>query len=156
MTMISMDNIYLEVAADNYQEVLTKIGKLLQKKGYVKESYTEALLEREEMSPTGLPLSPWSVAIPHTDPEHVIQPCLIVFQLKELVLFNEMANPTNQVPVKYVFGLVFSDGKKQLKLLSDIIALTQNKQLMTTLFTSKSKEEIYKGLKMQLSEMKEE
>lgn len=152
--MISMENIFLDVEAQDYREVLKKIGALLQEKGYVKESYTHALLAREELSPTGLPLSPWSIAIPHAEPEHVITPCIIVFQLKKLVLFKEMANPTNQVPVKYVFGLVFTDGKKHLQLLADIIALSQDTQMMEGLYKSTSKEDIFDKLAKHL--LKEE
>ena len=84
--MINIDNIYLDVKEENYKDILKKIGDILYKKGYVKESYTKSLLNREEMSPTGLPLSPWSIAIPHTDPEHVIKPCIIIFKLKNIVM----------------------------------------------------------------------
>lgn len=152
--MISMENIYLDIEAQDYREVLQRIGGLLQDKGYVKDSYTQALLTREELSPTGLPLTPWSIAIPHAEPEHVITPCIIVFQLKKLVLFKEMANPANQVPVKYVFGLVFTDGKKHLQLLADIIALSQDEQVMQALYQSTSKKEIFDELTSHL--LKEE
>ena len=140
--MIDEKNIYLNVKGKNYQDILTQIGNILYKKGYVKESYTKALLEREELSPTGLPLSPWSIAIPHTDPEHVIKPCIIIFKLDKTILFNEMANPEKTVKVKYVFGLVFTDGKKQLPLLSSVISIAQDKQSMEKLAKATTKEEI--------------
>ncbi len=140
--MIDKKNIYLNVKGKNYQDILTQIGNILYKKGYVKESYTKALLEREELSPTGLPLSPWSIAIPHTDPEHVIKPCIIIFKLDKTILFNEMANPGKTVKVKYVFGLVFTDGKKQLPLLSSVISIAQDKQSMEMLAKATTKEEI--------------
>lgn len=140
--MIYKENIYLNIKGETYKDILIKIGKELYKKGYVKESYTKALLEREELSPTGLPLSPWSIAIPHTDPEHVIKPCIIIFKLDKTILFNEMANPEKTVKVKYVFGLVFTDGKKQLPLLSSVISIAQDKQSMEKLAKATTKEEI--------------
>lgn len=142
--MINIDNIYLDVKEENYKDILKKIGDILYKKGYVKESYTKSLLNREEISPTGLPLSPWSIAIPHTDPEHVIKPCIIIFKLKNIVKFKEMANPKHNVNVKYVFGLVFTDGKKQLPLLSNIISITQDKDAMEMLLNATTKENIFK------------
>lgn len=51
------------------REVLQIIGKLLLEKGYVKESFGNALIEREEKYPTGLAMVPYPVAIPHTDPD---------------------------------------------------------------------------------------
>lgn len=98
------------------------------------------------MSPTGLPLSPWSIAIPHTDPEHVIKPCIIIFKLKNIVKFKEMANPKHDVNVKYVFGLVFTDGKKQLPLLSNIISITQDKDAMEMLLNATTKENIFEAV----------
>lgn len=144
--MINIDNIYLDVKEENYKDILKKIGDILYKKGYVKESYTKSLLNREEMSPTGLPLSPWSIAIPHTDPKHVIKPCIIIFKLKNIVKFKEMANPTHDVNVKYVFGLVFTDGKKQLPLLSNIISITQDKDAMEKLLNATTKENIFEAI----------
>ncbi|MCO8193283.1 MULTISPECIES: PTS sugar transporter subunit IIA [Anaerofustis] len=148
--MIDEKNIYLNVKGKNYQDILTQIGNILYKKGYVKKSYVEALLEREELSPTGLPIKPWSIAIPHTDPKHVIKPCIIVFQLKESVPFKEMANPKETVQVKYVFGLVFTDGKKQLPLLSNVISITQDKESMNMLSTAATKDEILAAIKKYL------
>ena len=75
--MIELDNIYLDIEASDYKEVLQIMGGILLEKGYVKDYYTDALLEREELSPTGLPVEPVSIAIPHTDPCHVIRPCVI-------------------------------------------------------------------------------
>ncbi|MDO4474009.1 MAG: PTS sugar transporter subunit IIA [Eubacteriales bacterium] len=150
--MIELDNIYLDVEAADYKEVLRKIGSILQEKGYVKDTYTDALMEREEKSPTGLPIIPRSIAIPHTDPCHVIKPCVIIFQLKNTVKFKEMANPENYVDAAYVFGLVFTDGRKQLPLLSSVITLAQDEDDMEKLMNAVDKESIYAIVKKYISE----
>lgn len=148
--MINIDNIYLNIEGDNYKDILTKLGNELYKKGYVKESYTNALIQREELSPTGLPLSPWSIAIPHTDPKHVLKPCIVIFKLKKTILFKEIANPKKNVDVKYIFALVFTDGKKQLPLLSSVISITQDKESMNMLSMATTKEDILNAIKKYL------
>ncbi len=149
--MIELDNIYLDIEASDYKEVLQIMGGILQEKGYVKDSYTDALLEREELSPTGLPVEPVSIAIPHTDPCHVIRPCVIVLKLKQPVRFKEMATPEQMVDAAWIFGLVFDDGNKQLPLLASVIELAQDETAMNGLMSAKDKEEIYAVVKRYIS-----
>lgn len=149
--MIELDNIYLDIEASDYKEVLQIMSGILQEKGYVKDSYTDALLEREELSPTGLPVEPVSIAIPHTDPCHVIRPCVIVLKLKQPVRFKEMANPEHMVDAAWIFGLVFDDGNKQLPLLASVIELAQDETAMNGLMEAKDKEEIYAVVKRYIS-----
>jgi len=49
------------------QEVLTELADHLQAAGYVKESYADGILKREEIYPTGLTTGQINVAVPHTD-----------------------------------------------------------------------------------------
>lgn len=149
--MIELDNIYLDIEASDYKEVLQIMGGILLEKGYVKDYYTDALLEREELSPTGLPVEPVSIAIPHTDPCHVIQPCVIVLKLKQPVRFKEMANPEHMVDAAWIFGLVFDDGNKQLPLLASVIELAQDETAMNGLMDAKDKEEVYAVVKRYIS-----
>ena len=149
--MIELDNIYLDIEASDYKEVLQIIGGILLEKGYVKDSYTDALLEREELSPTGLPVEPVSIAIPHTDPCHVIRPCVIVLKLKQPVRFKEMANPEHMVDAAWIFGLVFDDGNKQLPLLASVIELAQDETAMNGLMDAEDKEEVYAVVKRYIS-----
>ncbi len=149
--MIELDNIYLDIEASDYKEVLQIMGGILLEKGYVKDYYTDALLEREELSPTGLPVEPVSIAIPHTDPCHVIRPCVIVLKLKQPVRFKEMANPEHMVDAAWIFGLVFDDGNKQLPLLASVIELAQDETAMNGLMDAKDKEEVYAVVKRYIS-----
>ena len=149
--MIELDNIYLDIEASDYKEVLQIMGGILLEKGYVKDSYTDALLEREELSTTGLPVEPVSIAIPHTDPCHVIRPCVIVLKLKQPVRFKEMANPEHMVDAAWIFGLVFDDGNKQLPLLASVIELAQDETAMNGLMDAEDKEEVYAVVKRYIS-----
>lgn len=151
--MIDMENIYLDMEASSYQEVLGKVADILFETGHVKETYKEALLKREEHSPTGLPVKPWGVAIPHTDAEHVINPCIIVVKLKNTVEFKEMGNPNSSVVVGCVVGLVFQDAKNQIPLLSSVMGLATDKELMQQLKETTTKEEVFSLLATHFKDM---
>ena len=56
--------------------MIEELSHILYKKGYVKESYTSAILEREKQFPTGLKTPGINIAMPHTYPEHVIKPAI--------------------------------------------------------------------------------
>lgn len=54
-----------------------------------------------------------------------------------------MASNDKTVNVKYIFSLVFTDGKKQIPLLSSIINMTQNQEAMENLLNANDENEIY-------------
>jgi len=56
----------------------------------VKDSFSQACLEREKVFPTGLPTEPFGIAIPHTDCVHVNRGAIAVGVLPEPVQFVEM------------------------------------------------------------------
>ncbi|MDR1192556.1 MAG: PTS sugar transporter subunit IIA [Peptococcaceae bacterium] len=141
--MISTDNIYLDLELADYKSVLSTVARLLRDKGYVTKEFEAALLSREELSPTGVPASPIGVALPHTNPQYVIKPCVIIVRLKRPVLFREMGNPSKEVEAKYIFGLAFLDGKEQAPLLSRIISMVIDAEAMEKLEMATTSEEVY-------------
>ena len=79
--------ILLDVEGDNKEEVLATIGNNLVERGLVKESFVPAIIKREGEFATGLPTAGVSVAIPHTDVEHVNKKTISVAVLKNPVDF---------------------------------------------------------------------
>ena len=67
MELLKEKLIFIDVEAKDREEAIGKMAKELYKKGYVKESYINAILDREKVFPTGLPTEEVGVAIPHTD-----------------------------------------------------------------------------------------
>lgn len=131
--LFTVDMVSLNLQAASNTEVLAKLVERLYQRGYVKESYLSALLERENKFPTGLATIPFPVAIPHTDSEHVIQPCIAIAKLAQPVPFQEMANETNYVQARFVFLLVLNDGNKQVELLSALMKIFCDVSMMERL-----------------------
>ncbi|WNS81027.1 PTS sugar transporter subunit IIA [Domibacillus sp. DTU_2020_1001157_1_SI_ALB_TIR_016] len=123
---------------------------------YVKESFLEAVLKREEIYPTGLPLSKMGVAIPHTDSEHVLKPAIAVSVLQNPVVFNMMGSPDTQISVDIVLMLAISDPKKQLAMLQRLMNVFQDEQAMEAIKNAEAEEKIVELLnnKLQLIEIK--
>ncbi|MDA4633637.1 PTS sugar transporter subunit IIA, partial [Escherichia coli] len=69
-----------------------------------------AVLAREAALPTGLPLGlDNNVAIPHTDPEHVLKPGLAMATLCRPVAFCNMEDPEEKLQVSVVFLMALND-----------------------------------------------
>ena len=62
--LIEEDNFFIQVEAESDQQIIRLIGNHFFKKGFVKESYTQAVLDREEIYPTGLEAPGGGIAIP--------------------------------------------------------------------------------------------
>ena len=58
--------IAIDVDAKDYEEAIRKVGSLLYKNNFVKNTYIDAVIAREKDFPTGLNLDGISIAMPHT------------------------------------------------------------------------------------------
>lgn len=142
LELLNPNLIKINMEALNRNEVLKKIAKLLVESGNVKESYVEALLEREKNYPTGLPTESVGVAIPHADTEHVIKPAIAIAVLKEPIEFKAMSNPNEEVKVKIVFMLAIKDPDEQIKLLQSLIEIFQDKELLLKIASAESAQDL--------------
>lgn len=134
--------ILTDVEAKTNMEVLDCLADNLCQQGMVKESYKQAIKDRENNFATGLPTSSVGVAIPHTDIEHVNQASISVGVLKNTVDFCIMGEEDSNVPVKLVFMLAMKEAHAQLELLQKLMQIFQDEEALTTLASAASKAKI--------------
>lgn len=123
---LKSDWIELNIEANSDKEVISILANKLEKEGVVKESYIDAVLERELVFSTGLQCEGIGVAIPHTDSEHVLVQGLGIGILKKPVKFKEMGNAENEVDVSIVIMLAIKEPQKQLDFLQALMSLFQD------------------------------
>lgn len=131
---INPDAIALGVTASTGEEVIRLLAARLEKLGYVRSSYADAVVAREAKLPTGLPIGrDANVAVPHTDPQHVIKPGVAVATLSSPVAFANMEDPDENVPVGLVFMLAINDKDRQIEMLQQIMEIIQSPQKIDAL-----------------------
>lgn len=138
-----------EMRAESEKEIFEQLGGVLVSEGYCKESYVEALNEREKAYPTGVLAGDIGVAIPHTDPCFVKETGIAIAVLKEPVSFFHMGtNPKENVmvPVKFVMMLAIA-GKQHLEVLQRAILLIQDAEVLRMLVEAGNPEEIIQIIK---------
>ena len=132
--------------AKNSDEIFEALGGELVKQGYCKESYVQALKDREAEFPTGINMGEKGVAIPHTDVSHVNQKGIAIATLKEPVSFIEMGTDDEYVKAQVIFMLAV-DEKGHLELLQAILGILQDQETLTKLTEAKDAEEIIEIIK---------
>lgn len=100
---------FTSLIVDDANGAIHLLAEGLRHQGVVHDSFEGAVRDREASSPTGLPLSGRKVAIPHADPEHVIEAAIAVGTLQRPVFFQEMGNPDSRLEVDVVLMLALPD-----------------------------------------------
>lgn len=134
--------ILLDVDVNTKEEVLTAMGNNLVEKRLVKESFIQAIIAREGEFATGLPTAGASVAIPHTDVDHVNRKTISVAILKDAVDFGVMGDDSETTPVQIVFMLAMDEAHSQLELLQKLMQVFQNADTLKYLVREKNKTNI--------------
>lgn len=154
---ISSRLIQKEVIAKNDLEALDSLSSLLINEGIVKDSFKDAIKEREQEFPTGLPLRDIGVAIPHTDSIHVIRQSIAIGILKQPVKFRIMGGSEDElVEVKIMFMLAIKDPHKQVEFLQALVNLMQEDQKIIHLLELRNEEDIANEFELLLNQRMEE
>lgn len=139
--------IVLKAEADTPEAVIRLLGGKLQALGRVHPSFVEAVIAREATMPTGLPLgTAFNVAVPHTDPEHVIAPSLALATFDTPVVFSNMEDPDEKLPVRVVFLMALNERKRQIEMLQQIAETIQRPGAVEALAGARTVDEVWAAL----------
>jgi len=143
--------ILVQESAKSKSEIIHQLGTLLFKHGFVKDTYTQAVLDREEVYPTGLQARATGVAVPHTDTEHVIRPAVAIATLKDPIPFGGMGQPDTTIQVYIVMMLAIHDPKLVVQILRKIIFIIEDddalKKMLRAGNTSQIKDIMFEHIK---------
>lgn len=123
-------------------KVLLEMASHLEALGKVKPSFGKAVIEREKSFPTGIPVEPIAVAIPHSERVHVISSAILVAKVKKEVFFSRIDEPEEIIGVKVIFMLAMGDNQGQLDTMSKIMELIQDSVLVQRITEAKDAKEI--------------
>lgn len=125
------------------KDILIFLAEQLAQAGYVKDTYKDGILKREEIYPTGLFTGAINVAVPHTDCIHVNEDSIAVGLLNRPVNFKAMDNPEKDVPVSIVMMLALQKAHGQITMLQKILALVKEQELLKNLLKMNDLQKIY-------------
>lgn len=136
------DNIFINFKSKDKIEFFQKINNYLLEKGLVKETFLNAILEREKEFPTGLNFGCFNVAIPHCDPKHVINENIIIVVPNEKIYFRDMGLNENELPIDLIFLLLVKKGEKQANILEKLMEIFSEETILKEIIDCQSKKQI--------------
>lgn len=97
--------VFFDFEADDRMDFFAKLGKELDERGYIKDTWFDAITTREANYPTGLACQAIKVAIPHTDPEHLEKSYIAIVKPKTPIVFDHMAGLGDPVSAELIVNL---------------------------------------------------
>ena len=141
---ISKDLVLVNQKVETKEEIIRKLGGMLYEQGFVKDTYTQAVVDREVVYPTGLQARAAGVAVPHTDTEHVIKPAVAIATLQEPLIFQGMGMPDTKIPVTIIMMLAIHDPKLVVHILRKVIMIIENDEALTNILAADNGAQIEK------------
>jgi PTS system galactitol-specific IIA component len=120
-----METTSTTVTETSVEGALRELGDHAVEQGYADPAYVEAVVDRESEYPTGLsiPNEAFGLAIPHADPDHVIEEALVLGLPAEPVPFRSMDDPETTVDAEAILLLLVGDTDGYTQFLSNLAAL---------------------------------
>ena len=118
---------------------------------YVTASFEEALIAREAEYPTGLRLPLLTLAIPHTDVEHIKRPFVSLNRLATPLEFIQMGTDNVLLPVREILILGIKEPRKQVGLLATLLTHFHDPDFVTAYQQAHSPAEMQHVLQMKWS-----
>lgn len=112
------------------------------KHGYVESSFLDGLMSRESIFPTGIKLTNYSVAIPHTDANHIKEEFIAIVVPEKPIEFKLMEDETQEEKISLVFMLGLNKPHSQLEVLQELMGLIQREDLVKQIIESKDQQQI--------------
>lgn len=142
MIQIDRELVFCQLNVKDSDSVLTLLADRMVSAGYVKDSFPQAILQREKEFPTGLSAKGMGVAIPHCDAEHVLKPVVAVAVLATPIAFRAMDDNNRTVDVSVVFMLAIDDPSAQIDTLRRIALVIESGHTLEGLRSVKTREEV--------------
>ena len=143
---LEKDLVFRDLEFTDNMEALKFLSSKLYEKGYVKEGYQEAILEREKEYPTALPSVDIKIAIPHANHTLVNKAALAIGILKSPVEFSSMEDPDIKLNVQIIIMLALSEPHGHIEMLQKIVKLIKNPEILGAIINASSIEEVMNEL----------
>ncbi len=150
--MVKEEFIVTDLAANSRDEALEHLAEILVTRGACAPTFPRAIIDRERMHPSALPMRGHKIAIPHTDAEHVYESTILFARLKRPVLFRAMGSVSDELPVRLISMFALREQDQIGDLLETLITVFQDEKLLGRILRAPSPRRIYTLLREAIRE----
>ncbi|WP_018922628.1 BglG family transcription antiterminator [Salsuginibacillus kocurii] len=130
--------LFLNIQRESLTEVLTFLTNELENRGHVKDKYLSTVIAREERSATNIG---GGIAIPHGNPEFVVQPAIAAATLKKPINWG-----TEEVSLVLLLANSFQSPESTKKLFKDLSDLSHHYDIVSKLVSQTDKDMFFSNL----------
>lgn len=141
--------VIMDCIADTAEEAIFQLCAKMKAQGMVKDTYCQAVIEREREYPTGVPTAYYDVAIPHSQSDHVLIPGIAVAKMRKSVQFYSMGAEDEPLQAEVVILLAVKDPESQLNMLRSLMGLFEEESAMLTIREATDATTIYEAIRKQ-------
>lgn len=145
--LIQRDLVEMDCAARSQGEFFHHMADKLERLGYVHKTFRQAIMVREDMYPTALPTHPQAIAIPHTEPAHLVRPFIAPTRLRSPIGWREMGNSSVELHVQFIFVLGFIGDDEHIELLQTMVNSFMEDSFVRRLETADTEDRFYKAVR---------
>jgi PTS system galactitol-specific IIA component len=136
--MLREDLVFTQKHFESKEDAILFLAEQFKEKGYVYETFANALVEREEKYPTGLYLGEINVAIPYTETKHVKQSGMAILTLNKSVILNRMGGPSQTIPIHIIFLLAVAELNEYIEFLPKFMDNLTNEKVVKKIYDGKT------------------
>lgn len=142
--MLELDkkNVIIGLEAQDRDDCIRKIVAHMAENGYVGLDYADAVIERENKYPTGLPTEGVVTAIPHANCGTVHITGMALAVLTRPVGFYNMADSSELLQAEIVCVIANTDANQQLSTLRQLMTCFSEEELLLKIKAAQTAEEI--------------
>ena len=141
--LLKKELIKVGVEAKDAEEALKTVAQGFVDAGYAKDSFPQAVCDREVVFATGLPAVGMDIASPHSDSIHVNQTCIGIATIKNPVEFKMMGSPEITLHPKILFMLAIAEAHAQIEMLQKLMGILQEEELLKACYACTTADEVY-------------
>lgn len=135
----------------SWKDALKCTGEALYEKSFVKDTFVDGCIKREEMFPTGLPCEE-PVAIPHADAEYVLKDAICFLILKKPIAFRRMDNTEENISTRLVVNMAISASGSQVEMLMKLMNILKSKNDVLKIINEYNDEQILEFANKRINE----
>lgn len=145
-SLIKQSFIHHKLKIKDFSELVQVLSQKMLTEEFILESYAQAVIDRESISPTGLKTQSLGIAIPHTESIHVKKSAISVVTLEEPIKMKSMLDPEESIEVSIIFLLAINNPHGQVETLRKLMGIFQNQDLLKAIYQTESQNALFQLL----------
>lgn len=147
VSLFRPDLVFFGVEATDRFDLFRQLGVELDRRGLVRDTWYDAICDRERRYPTGLVSPAIQVAIPHTDPEHIVEPYIAIVRPASPVEFEAMAGVGDPVQAELVINLGIQREEGQVQALQDLMNIFMDDDATASILSQTTGEDMIRAIR---------